>query len=72
VQTSKSNDNGVNQTSLFKTMIGCAKVCQFFLYIKQKEGEREQDREETERERVCVRARALRQEEDSVGNKTDC
>ena len=27
---------------------------------------------ERQRERVCVRGRALRQEEDSISNKTDC
>ncbi len=41
-------------------------------YIKRKEGEREQDNRETERERVCERGRALRVEEDSIGNKIDC
>jgi len=38
-------------------------------HFKQKEGGREQDSGETERE--CVRGRALRQEKDSVSNKTE-
>ncbi len=45
-----------------------------FLYQIERRG-REQDSGETERQRdresVCVRGRALRQEKDSVGNKTD-
>ncbi len=56
------------QNSLFKTMIGWIGLPGFF-YIKQQEGERELNGGETERE--CVRGRALWQEGDSVGNKTD-
>ena len=41
-------------------------------YIKWKEREREQDSRETERVCVCARGRALRKEEDSIGNKIDC
>jgi hypothetical protein len=42
-----------------------------FFYTKRKEGEKELDSEETERESVCARGRELRQEVDSVTNKTD-
>jgi hypothetical protein len=47
-------------------MMGCKGQLGFF-YIKWKEGEREQVSGDT----VCVRGRALRQEEDSAGNKID-
>jgi hypothetical protein len=39
-------------------------------YIKRKEGEREEAMER--HERVCARGKALRGEEDGIGNKIDC
>ncbi len=55
------------QNSLFKTTIGWKGLPVF--YIKRQEGERELNGGETDRE--CVRGRALWQEGDSVGNKSD-
>ncbi len=58
----------MNQNSLLKTMMRC-KGWQVFLYQTERRGKRARQRRD--RERVCVRGRALRQEEDRISNKRD-